>query len=392
MKWYTGFTLEVLFVWVSLVLPSSASVLAEAPAATWPDQMQAIHRALLALIPLTTSDRIFTDPARKAEIAEKTQSLRRLAEGLRSLKPPGDDDPSTRILADLFAEHVGRAAHELRYGSRLYARNLLNSTPAFCVACHTRTNAGPDFSKLGVAAPAPLPGLTDIENARILVATRQYGAAMKEYDVILHAIPEEGDRSGEWRSAVQGALALAVRVDEDPEKASAIIAHVLSRGFIPKTLRMDVVRWEKTAEDWKKEPPMRERTADSLLAEMRRLYAQAKELQVAPKDRGADLLFLRISALGHELLSRYSTMPAAAEAMYLLGVSYEVMQQWDFWTFHEVIYERCVRQFPKTEVAGRCLERLKGSISDDYMGSKIPPFLRTRIHELEGLVGSRSSL
>jgi hypothetical protein len=127
------------------------------------------------------------------------------------------------------------------------------------------------------------------------------------------------------------------------------------------------------------------------MIEMRRLYARATELQIAPKDRGADLLYLRISALGHELLGRYPKSPHAPEALLLLGISYEVMQVWDFWTFHEVIYERCVRQFPGTETAVKCFDRLKGSIRNDYVGERMPDWLKVRINELGKLARGMQS-
>jgi hypothetical protein len=368
-----------------IILLVSTTARTEGTEKSWPGQMQALHRTIMGLLPLTTSDRLFADPKRRSEIEEKAKSLEALTASLKSLHAPGDNDPSTEILVELFAEHAERARSELKSGNRAYARGLLNSAPAFCVACHTRTNAGPDFSKLGVEAPVPLAGMTAIENARLLVATRQYGAAMKEYDVILHAIPEDGDGSGEWKSAVYGAVTLAVRVQGDPERTSEIIEHVLSRGFVARSFRIDVLRWKKTVEEWKKEPKRKDASAETLLVEMRRLYDRAKELQIAPKDRGGDLLYLRMSALGHEFLNRYPKSPVAGEVLFLLGVSYEVMQVWDLWTFHEVLYERCVRQFPKSEAAGKCLQRYEGSISDDYIGEKIPPALRARMRALEKL-------
>lgn len=349
--------------------------------------MHELDAAFLDLLPDVISHQRFEDTALRPEIIAKTKRLAALASSLPALKAPDDGDPSTPILAELFAEHSAHALAELQHGNRQYARQMLNSTPAFCVSCHTRSGLGPDLSAPGSATPH-FSDLTPIENARLLVATRQYQSALKEYDVILNAIPDEGDRSGEWRHAAYEAVTVATRVMADPTLTESIIDHILSRGFVAYSFREDVEGWKKSVVEWKKEPTQALTTEQDWISRIRALDTQASKTRVALKDRSVDLITLRITSLSHEFLRRFPKSPFSGEALLLLGNSYEVMRDWDLWTFHEVIYETCVRRSPGTDIARRCLERLESSIADDYVGETIPKAIRDRIAILRSLAGT----
>ena len=362
----------------SALLPTAARA---EPGAAWALQMRTIHRAYLELLPHAASAPDFYDPKRKEKNEGLTRRVADAASGLRKLTPAKDHDPGTGLLVGMFADHLERAAQEVHRGNLGVARQLLNSTPAYCVACHTRSDQGPDFSRIGVETPKPIPGMTSVENARFLVATRQYQAALQSYETILHSIPSDPESAAQWRHAIYGALAVSVRVLHDPVRTIAILDEVLSRGFISDGLREDVSAWRKQAEEWRLAPG----ASAISLSQLRALYEKARAIQVAPMDRAADLTYLRMSAAAHELLRGTATGESGSEALFLLGISYEVLRDWDLWTLHEALYERCIRQAPHTPIAQKCLKRFQDSIAMDYVGLATPPDAEQQLRELEGL-------
>jgi hypothetical protein len=78
-----------------------------------------------------------------------------------------------------------------------------------------------------------------------------------------------------------------------------------------------------------------------------------------------------------------------AEALYLLGRAYEVLDELGSWNLHEAYYETCVQKAPKSSWAKMCFARFEASILQGYSGSSgthIPAYERDKLKTLKELL------
>jgi hypothetical protein len=90
----------------------------------------------------------------------------------------------------------------------------------------------------------------------------------------------------------------------------------------------------------------------------------------------------------HELMSRFPESPFLAEGLFLIGMSYDVLQDLGLWSLHQMYYQACIEKQPHSKLARRCYERYKDSIVFGYSGSSgihIPPAVQLDLSRLENL-------
>jgi hypothetical protein len=125
-----------------------------------------------------------------------------------------------------------------------------------------------------------------------------------------------------------------------------------------------------------------------LMAEAKRLIDSARTLQKYPFDRDADILYLRATSTLHNFLSKYSDSSNAGEALLLLGHCYEILQDLDLWSLHELYFQACIQKFPHSPVAQACYNRYEESIFAGYSGSggmSLPPQIQLHLNKLKKL-------
>jgi tetratricopeptide (TPR) repeat protein len=348
--------------------------------------MRALERALRETLIDASSDARFNSPKNFKRIEANAQALAKLAHGLEKKNAAPDADPSIQIFSQLFAQEADEAHKMLKIGQRTYARSILRALPGYCIACHTRNATGPQFE--GIWDSPEVAQLGSLEKANYLAATRMFDKALDQYEQIISSPKMASTRPFEWEKAVRSALAIAVRVKKDPDRAGAVVDRTLETKGGPFFVREQAIKWKESVKQWKEELPRQPKTEEGLYSEAVRLIAAAKSAQKYPADRSADVIYLRASATLHDLLSAAPGGPRAADALYLAGVSYEVLQGLNFWDLHEFYYLACIKQAPHSEVSRNCFNNLEESVYAGYTGSAgtdLPPELEFKLQELEKL-------
>lgn len=365
------------------LLFSAPSMGAEKPKA-WAEKMKGLEATLRDLLIDLSSDERFASSAGMKRVEKNAEKLAKLAHELKDQKGASPDaDPSVQIIAGQFAREADHAYRTLTWGHRDYARDVLKSVTSYCMACHTRTNAGPSF-KSGVLAPE-LQKLKTVERADFLASTRQFDAALAEYEKLAGEPQGPNDNPFEWERAVRSGIALAVRVNRDPDRALKIINQVLASPGAPYFLKDQASHWKQSIADWKAEKPRKDPTEDSLRDEALRLIAAAKGMQRFPADRSADVLYLRASSTVHDLMSLAPQGKHVTEALYLAGMSYEVLNDLNLWDQHEPYYLACILRSPHTELARQCYRQYEQSVYYGYTGSggtHLPKEVREKLKDL----------
>lgn len=352
--------------------------------ATWHEKMQALSQALSRLLPVVSSRSKFNDPKNQATIDEDTQRLRSLAHSLKTGNTP-NADPTLRMMSTLFGEDLDRALEGLRGGNRDYARQILKDTTSYCIQCHTQTNNGPDFPHLNLSIDTNQ--LTSLEQAEFFAATRQFTPALEAYERVLADKSLAKTDPFAWEQAARSALAIVVRVKNDPKETSNLLARIEAHPTLPETTKRSVRVWKKSVRDWSKEPKQPLKSTDDVMKKAESLILLAQKNQEFPLDHSQDILYFRASSLLHDLLSSPDrSAELTAKTLYWAGMASEATRDMNFWTLHETYYEQCIRVQPHTKQAELCFKKLKESITIGYSGSsgtQIPPDVKRRLETLE---------
>ncbi|MBI1860256.1 MAG: hypothetical protein HYR96_04980 [Deltaproteobacteria bacterium] len=354
----------------------------------WNKRMQELSRVLSDLLPEITNEK--SDPKKLKEGTAKLSELvhgLKLQPGKESLLPP-DADPSLTMISDTFEREVERAQSAIREGYIQYGKGILRNATSYCIACHTRSNSGPDFP--GITLTTRTEKMPALQKAEILAATRQFDGALEEFMKVVSDDKAARLRQLEWRRAVQRGLLLATRVKQDPDKTLRIVNAIASQTG-PLFLKEYTGSWRDAIVKWKAEPSSPKRTEESLFAEANRLYSEGIKAQRFALDHAGDIYFLRATAAAHDQLRVSPTGPKSAEAMLLIGQCYEVVNDPVLWPIHETYYENCIRQAPHTAVAAKCYGRFEESIYFGYSGSggiSIPDDIQAHLSTLRNLAHS----
>lgn len=379
--------LLVLFCWKAAEGAEGKSVAAAEK--SWPGKMQKLESALQELLIDLSSDQRFRAKENFQKIEEHAQTFASLAHAVKtSTGEAPDADASIAILSDQFASASNQALRALKSGQREYARTLLRTMTGYCISCHTRNATGPSFQ---AASAAPLlKSLKDVERADYYAAIRQFDQALSEYERIA-SIPRKAESySPEWERAVRSGLAIAIRVKKDPDRALRLVDRVLLSPTAPLYLKTQANQWKVNLSTWKLTPPPKLASDEDRFKYAITLLAAAKSQQAYPADRSADVLYLRASAIVHDLLSASPNGPYAADALFLAGISYEVLRDSTPWDIQDFYYLACIAKAPHTERARQCFTRYEQSVYFGYTGSggiQLPSDTLKQLKELDRLSG-----
>lgn len=347
----------------------------------WPVRMQALSNTLSELLPLVVSRSKFNNASNFAKIETETRKLRSLAHSLKMGETP-NADPNMKIMGGLFEEDIERALDALKVGSREYARQILKNTTSYCIQCHTQTGTGPEFPRLDLSLNTD--ELTYHEQAEFFAATRQFDRAIEAYGKSLNDPNLAKFDPFEWEQTARAALAIFVRVKNDPDAAGKWLNRIRSHASLPDSIRSSLQHWRRSIQDWRREKkPENLDTPEKAIARAEELIKTAQKRQEFPMDHTQDVYFFRASRILHQFLENYGPRhELSAKALYLSGVAAEATRDMNFWTLHETYYEYCIRVKPHSEQAQKCFQRLNDSVTLGYSGSggvRIPPEVNKRL-------------
>lgn len=356
-------------------------------AGDWQRKMSGLAETMNTLLPELISKngnpKIIEREAKKlSELSHEIQ----MGRASEKLMPPSDLDPGILFIASEFSDQSRRAYQAIKQGNLTYGKSLLRSATSYCIACHTRNENGPQFANFPLSPKVK--GLSKQELGELFVATRQFDKGLAQFRELIADSELVKKRPFDWEVPVRQALALAVRVKKDPALASQIVTTALASPYLPQFQQERLLKWKKGIEAWQSESVSAPVTESQQVANLRRLLSEARGAQLFPIDRSAEIQFLRVSAVAHDLLGVAKDPKIVAEALMSAGEAYEILATPALWPMHEFYYESCVRKFPHSDLARGCYSRFTQAIYFGYTGSggtNIPHDVQERLLELKSL-------
>lgn len=353
--------------------------------AAWNEKMRALESVLNRLLIDISSDERFGDKKNFKAIEKNANQLASLAHSIRSkADAPPDKDLSVQLIGSDFATEAAQAAKTLAAGHRAYARVMLGSMTNYCIACHTRSGNGPQFQASKVNPE--LEKLTPLARGKYFIATRNFDQALGEFSKISTDEEKAALQPFEYERAIRAGLSVAIRVKRDPDLALKLVESALKNAKAPYYFKEKAGEWKKSLLAWKAEKPFSSSDPEKLFDEANRLVALAKSAQKYPADRSADMIYLRASGVLHELLALSPKGAMAANALYLAGLTYEVLDDYGVKDFGEFYFRACIQNSPHTEISRACYRHYEESVYFGYTGSGgtfVPYDVRARLNGLE---------
>jgi len=361
----------------------------------WNQKMQELGKTFSELLPETVASRPVTPEGRR-KLERGAKKLTELAHtinmgaGTTGNALPPEADPTIGFVSSMFEREVKHAYHAIKGGNVEYGRSVLRHIAGYCITCHTRHDKGPEFPTISM--PAGSSRLSRIERAELLAATRQFDAALDEFEAIATDPKTASNRQLEWGRAMRHAFTLTARVKQDPDRALKLMEKVSKLPEIPAFYKEDIAGWKASVEQWKKEMPKKFDSDEALFKEAQRLNEAGKLNQTWAFDHSADVYYLRSSLLVHDLLTRFPQSKYTSEALYLAGNAYDVLEARLASPLPDMYYESCIRSNPHSEIAQRCFSRYEQNVHFGWTGSggfAIPDDVAALLKELGALAGPK---
>ncbi len=324
------------------------------PEAKWINNMHRLSAAHLRLMPLVADAKKFADPNRRQIRSEMKEMVATAGDILNDNKAP-DADPIIKFTAARLANETRQAYAAFEMGDIQWSRFAASRTGSYCISCHTRADRGvKDFPAVWEEDLKPLNAVQRVE---FLLANRRYKSALAEARELASdkSWPTRDPRA--WILAIERALAMVVRVNDDPAQAEQLVSLVYANKSAPFYVRSDAGAWLRDIREWKKESRS-PRTRDNFKAAVRLVdRAQA----AGPRSSASLIQYLRASRLVHVLLEDTQSSKYGETLLYA-GIVSDSLRELNMGFLDQYYYESCINFLPHSELAESCYARLEASV------------------------------
>jgi hypothetical protein len=343
--------------------------------------MHRVFDVMQHLLPFALSEQALSDPAQLADAQRWIEALVRETKALQHhhAAPPEGFEHLSRALAD----DARSLERRFSRGDLLEAQFYILALTDTCVSCHSRLPKKRDFPLSdGLSSAASEDGLEERARLRLLVATRQFEAALAAWESIFADL-ERSPNAISSNGYFDDYLTIAIRVQRDPARAHRTLERLARRSSLPRYLREHVEAWNE-ALAWLALQP----DPTPGLPPARRLIARADAVRKLPSDPRGRVYDLAASSLLHRLVAESSAplpTPELGEALYLLGLI-EARGPAGRWVSEaEIHLERSIRLAPAEAYAIEAYGLLEEYTMFQYGGASGSPIPQDRVELLQEL-------
>ena len=362
-----------------------------------PDPSSAATRATMAdlvtalrvVLPLALSEERFAAPEHEPEVARALAYLRASAGTLE--RHARHREATFRALSHDLARDAEEIERRFLGGHPEQARFLLGELVDDCVGCHASL-PGDRGSELGrsLFRDVAADDLTPEERVRLLIATRQFDAALDEIEALMRD-EDVAPATLDLRGLLGDYLRVAIRVRQRPARAREALMALAERPDVPVYLRELLTAWIGALADL--DPvPRRDRGPAEELAHAQAILREGQALRRFPADRTGLVHDLVAATLLQRMVGRAPDGSLeAAEAYYLLGLA-ELRSELSPWRMQGELYlETAIRSAPGSRWAREAFAVLEETTLAGYSGSggtDLPPDVARWLRELRALAGA----
>ncbi len=318
--------------------------------------MNALLAPLRSLEEYIADEDKFSAPQNGKVVSELLQSLRRNFHSIESVPSRYHALDGFDLALQQVSDILDDSSRRLNEGRATYAWWRLRTLSSSCFACHATYNVSSSLS----APHAINPNLEPMQQARFMLATRQFESAIEK----LREVLKDPASRFFYDEALRSLLLIETRIQRNPDEAIKLFQDILATTTFPEE-EVHLVRiWIEGLKRWKPIP----QTALAQLREGERLIIKGatKGIDFARDD----VALLRGTALIHQALES-GKLPSdqRSRALYLLGFGYEQVPLYFAESWTEMYLEQCIHEYPGSADAKRAYRTYREHIIDDFTGS-----------------------
>jgi len=323
--------------------------------------------------PYIASENRFLDP-------NNHDTLMRIIQDLRSNFHKVEAIPSRYHALPGFTENVRDVADLLDDSSRRFSEGKssyawwrLRKLPTDCFTCHATYKVSSHYSNPGAIDES----LDPLSRARFLLATRQFNEAQDAFTAVLRSAEYKLD----YNEALRSLVLITTRIDRNPTEGAQHLRAIARTADLPEEDAREALQWADQLAAWSRENPAKK--SGSLQVAEQLIQRGSKTSLDIPQD---DVSLLRGTAMLHQLLED-GKLPKEQRprALYLLGFAYTKLPLFFSESWAEMYLERCIREYPGTNLAQKSYRTYREHILDDYTGTagtEIPAEIKLHLEDL----------
>ncbi|MCP4503272.1 MAG: hypothetical protein GY822_25320 [Deltaproteobacteria bacterium] len=287
--------------------------------------------------------------------------------------------PEMQLLGQALERDVREVTRRYRAGKYEQASFLVQELTDHCITCHAHLPADADspLSKDFISTSS-LRELPLLERAHLLVATRQFDAALDAYEDLLK---DKNVPMVKLSAALGDYLTLSVRIKRDLKRPLKHLKRFADRRDVWRSLKNDVKHWEKALRKHQKDIHKR-----PSLTRARNLIEGSNSGSSFRSDRHDLIRYLVASSSLYRLVDEKKVKGAAlSESYFLLGVSESHIRE-DYWVAQAEAYlEAAIRSDPGGPFAQAAYSRLEEELilaNTGSQGGPLPANVEVLLQEL----------
>ncbi len=323
--------------------------------------------------PYIASERRFLDPHNRDTVLLIIQDLRANFHKVEAIPSryhslPGFTE-NVRELADLLDDSSRRFSE----GKTSYAWWRLRKLPTDCFTCHATYKVSNHYSNPGAIDET----LDPLNRARFLLATRQFSEARDAFTEVL----KNPEYRLDYNEALRSLVLITTRIDRNPIEGAEHLRTIARSTDLPAEDAREALRWADELAAWGRESPSKRAGSLQLAEELIQ-----RGSKVSPDTAQDDVSLLRGTALLHQQLED-GKLPnqQRPRALYLLGFAYTKLALFFSESWAEMYLERCITEYPGTNLAQKAYKIYQEHILDDYTGTagtEIPDEIKLHLEDL----------
>jgi soluble cytochrome b562 len=330
-----------------------------------------------SIVHLVSDPKEFYNPKNTPFLRRKTNDMVVAAVEMTKDATAPNANPIIDFTTQAFSQELQHASQLLEAGQLEAARFSLSNIGNYCVSCHSRADRG------SVNFPLPwatnLSKLSSLQKANFYLANRQYELAHQETEKIIQdSVLMVQDPNG-WMLLIQKDLSVILRVQNDLPRAEKLVATALKNRKLLDYMKYDIQAWSETLKAWKLEDIQKAKGSKNITF-VTKLITKAKTPKYAVGQAGL-ILYLRASAILHELMEVSKDKSNYGLVLYYAGISAEALKNIDVWKLGEHYFEVCIESSPYSIVAQNCYQQLENLTLSSYPNMKLIPDLEKRLQK-----------
>jgi hypothetical protein len=357
----------------SLLTGTTACIITHAQAQEVRAGMNALLAPFKDIQPYIASEQRFVDPKNHDTLMQIIQDLRANFHKVEAIPSryhslPGFTE-NVRDVADLLDDSSRRFSE----GKSSYAWWRLRKLPTDCFTCHATYKVSTHYSNPGAIDES----LDPLSRARFLLATRQFSEAQNAFSAVLK-MPEY---KLDYNEALRSLVLIITRIDRNPAEGAQHLRAIARTADLPEEDAREALQWADQLAAWSRENPAKKGGSLQLAEQL--IQRGSKTSLDIPQD---DVSLLRGTAMLHQLLED-GKLPKEQRprALYLLGFAYTKLPLFFSESWAEMYLERCIREYPGTNLAQKSFRTYREHILDDYTGAagtEIPAEIKLHLEDL----------